>query len=108
MEQTTNHGTSTSQNKQLIQRKIIEGSPFYVVKQIMDNNKEQYFMIMGDYRLTEPTETEKETLDKLITEHWNIIVNIIAIACDKMLQQKIIDEAEQLKSNVTPYETESL
>lgn len=92
-----NNNYNSNENKQLAQRKIIEGTPFYVVKQTMDNDKNQYFMIMGDYRLTEPTETEKETLEKLITEHWNIIANIVAITTEKMLwmQQQ-------------PYETESL
>lgn len=82
---------NNSNSNNLIQRKLIEGSPFYIVKQIMDNDKEKYFMIMGDYRLTEPTETEKEQLEKLITEHWNIIANIVAITCEKMLQLQLIE-----------------
>lgn len=84
-----------TENKQLAQRKQLEGTPFYIIKQTTENEKEKYFITMGDYRLTEPTDNEYDTIDKLKTEHWNIVCNIIAITTEKFLK-------------LTPYETEAL
>lgn len=89
-------GKNTSQNN-LIERKQIEGTPFTMIKQVMDNDKTKYFLVMGDHRLTEPTYNEEETLQKLLTEQWLITTNVIAIITDKMLEQQ-----------KTPYETEAL
>lgn len=103
-----NPGSNTSQNNtELNARKQIEGTPFTIIRQYIDHDplsvdtRYKYFLVMGNYRLTEPTETENETLEKLVTEHWNIIANIVAITCEKMLQQ-IQTQKEQ------PYQTESL
>lgn len=87
-QKSTTHGENTSQNNELTKRRKLDGTPFYIIKQINDNNKEQYFLVMGDYRLTEPTETEKETLEKLITEQWLIITNVIAIATEKLIKEE--------------------
>lgn len=89
------HNKNSNLNNQLAQRKKIEGTPFYIIKQTTDHDNDKYFLIMGDYRLTEPTETEEETTQKLKTEHWNIVCNIIAITTEKFLK-------------LTPYETEAL
>lgn len=62
----------------------------------MDNDKPLYFLVMGDHRLTEPTPTEEETVEKIITEHWKIITTVVAIIVEKTLEIK------------KPYELESL
>lgn len=83
-------------NSNLVERKPIEGTPFTIIKQTMDNDKPLYFLVMGDHRLTEPTRTEEETLEKIITEHWKIITTVVAIIVEKTLEIK------------KPYELESL
>jgi len=93
-------GKNTSPNN-LIERKQIEGTPFTMIKQVMDNDKDKYFIVMGDHRLTEPTTDEDQQLLKLLTEKWKIIVNLIAIVTDKMMaikRNKIIDESIEARS----------
>jgi len=100
-------------NTQLHERRQIEGTPFTLIKQTMDNDKEKYFIVMGDHRLTEPTPSEEEALNKLVTDYWKIIVNVIAVVTDitikeadkyKQQLQTTVDVTNALK----PYETESL
>lgn len=99
---TQNNANEThNKDSNLVKRKQIEGTPFHIIKNITDNDKERYFLVMGDYRITEPTETEKETLDKLVTEYWKIVINVIAIATQTALE--VHDKKTQ-----QPYELESL
>lgn len=103
-----------SENKQLAQRKKIEGTPFYMIKQTTDNDKDRYFLVMGDYRLTEPTDTEEETVQKLKSEHWNIVCNIIAITTNKIMNIKTESLYDEYRPNhdkmpeQEPYKLESL
>lgn len=71
-------------NSTLHERTEIVGTPFHLV-----NQNEEYFITMGDYRLTIPTKKQEDTIQKLITEHWRITLTMIAIALDK---QKIFEK----------------
>lgn len=99
------HNSNSNSNNELTKRAKIKGTPFYIIKQVIDkpalikDGETQYFLVMGDYRLTEPTLTEEETIQKLETEKWLIITNIIAIATQKIIQDKIIDESITARSN---------
>lgn len=62
----------------LIETEQIEGTPFHAVKQ-----QEKWFLTLGNYRLTEPTLTKEETINKLNTELWKIIFHVIIIVNEK-------------------------
>lgn len=98
--------TIQQQNNNLVERKPIEGTPFTIIKQIMDNDKPVYFLVMGDHRLTEPTQTEEQTLDKILTEHWKIITTVVAIIVEKTLELKKINTHQQIPDNLSIYENE--
>lgn len=70
---------SHNKNYPLIEREPVTGTPFTLV-----GHEGKYFIVMGDYRLTEPTTTKEETLKKLRTEKYNIILAIATIVYEKM------------------------
>lgn len=84
----------------LIEVQEIPGTPFKMVKDLREPPN-KYFISMGDYRITEPTNSEEETLQKLVTEHWRIIATIVSIVVEQFNARK--EAAEAL-----PYESESL
>lgn len=97
---TSNNANEThGNNSNLFERKQVDGTPFTIIKQTTDNDKEIYFLVMGDHRLTEPTETEQQTLEKIITEHWKILTNVIAIITEKMLDQHLQNFRNQQHKN---------
>lgn len=55
----------------LITREQIEGTPFTLIHQ-----ENKWFLVMGDYRVTEPTLHKQDTLDKLDSEKWMLITHI--------------------------------
>ena len=52
---------------------------------------------MGNHRVTEPTSTKEETLKKLDTERWLLIMHIAIIAIEKMNE---MNKLEQYKNHV--------
>lgn len=78
--------TSSQKNEQIVEYKQLKGTPFTLVRQ-----NEDYFLVMGDNRLTEPTKTEEETMEKLESEKWMIIFTVVAIVSDK-IRAKIIGD----------------
>lgn len=96
---TQNNAEKTHKQKSstLIERKEIPGTPFTMIKQANEGEQYQYFIVMGDYRLTEPVYKEEEALEKLVTEHWRIIASIIAITTEKMLEVK--QQKEDIATN---------
>lgn len=90
-------------NHQIYEQKELEGTPFKLIKKLI-NEKEKYFIAMGDHRLTDIVSTEKEALELLVTDYWKIVVNVIAVVTDITIK-----EAAKIKDNIQqPYETESL
>lgn len=80
----------------------IENTPFTLIKK-----EENYFLTMGDYRITEPTDTKEKTMEKLEKEKWMIIFSIIAVIVEKMstMQIKELKQTQPLTAvddNVTP------
>lgn len=65
----------------LIERYEIEGTPFTLIKQ-----EGKYFLTMGNYKITTPTDTEEETLKKLVTEQYNIILDMTTIVFDTIMK----------------------
>lgn len=81
-------------NHQIYEQKELEGTPFKLIKKLI-NEKEKYFIAMGDHRLTDMVPTEKEALELLITDYWKIVVNVIAIVTDITIK-----EATKLKEQL--------
>lgn len=65
-------------NYELITRTDVEDSPFVIIGK--DN---EYFGVMGKYRITEPEETKEEVLKKLQKITWNRIIQVIMILNNK-------------------------
>lgn len=85
-EQSTTSQNVKDQNKQispLIKREELKGTPFVLIKQ-STGEKDQYFMVMGDHRITEPTNTRQEQIKKLETEKWLLMMHIAVITQTKL------------------------
>lgn len=108
--------THNKKSTSLTERKKIEGTPFTMIKTPMDDVEgiynDEYFIVMGDHRITEPTNTEKEQLDKLVKDYWLIVLNVIAIVVEKYKYIEGVanlQTAQQNSDSLTKkYETESL
>lgn len=64
----------TPKQESLINYEKIKDTPFTLVHQ-----NDDWFIIMGNHKITTPTKTKEETLEKLKTEKWFIILTIAAI-----------------------------
>ena len=80
------------QNSTLAEREQIQGTPFVLI-----NQQDRWFLVMGNHRVTEPTLTKEETLKKLDTERWLLIMHIAIIAIEKMNE---MNKLEQYKNHV--------
>lgn len=87
-----NHNSDSSEP--LVKIEQLPGTPFKMVYQ-----EGKYFLAIGNYRLTQPTDTDIEQYDKLESEKWDIILNLIIVVAEK------IKEEEEIKNK--RYETES-
>lgn len=75
--------THTNKPDYLIIHEEIPNSPFHTVK-----TEHGWFLRIGSYRLTEYYETKTEVLDYIIKEQWNLILQITAILCENILNDK--------------------
>lgn len=66
----------------------LEGTPF-VIRWRADRG---YFLTIGDTRLTEPTKTEKETLDRLHKEMYSMIAGMIVHIVKLLKKDDIVTE----------------
>lgn len=102
-----NAENNPNKNYPLAEREPILGTPFTLIR---DNEK--WFMVMGDYRVTETTKTKEEQIDKLDTEKWLLIMHICIISVQKIQQEQArqieADIKRRTEQNITSYETESL
>lgn len=73
-------------NHQIYEQKELEGTPFKLIKKLV-NEKDKYFIAMGDHRLTDMVSTEKEALELLVTDYWKIVVNVIAVVTDITIKE---------------------
>lgn len=63
----------------LIEYEEIEGTPFTIVHQ---NN--MWFLVMGNNRITEPTHTRLEQINKLDSEKFLLMLHIAVIVGEKL------------------------
>lgn len=83
---TTQNNVEDNPNKEstLIDYEKIEGTPFTLVHM---KEQKQWFLVMGDHRLTEPTNTRNESLEKLETEKWMIQMIMTSIVVHKINEE---------------------
>lgn len=75
-----NADETRKKSSSLTEREKIENTPFWVTR-----TEEGWFLVMGEYRLTEPNDSKLITIDKLITNKWEIIMRMCAIITEKTL-----------------------
>lgn len=71
-----------NKNYPLVEMEKIEGTPFTLIHQ-----EQKWFIVMGDHRVTEPTETKQQCLEKLEKEKWLLTMHIAIIAVQKTLEK---------------------
>lgn len=73
-----NQAETITENKQnsskLIEREQLEGTPFTLIK-----NEEEYFIAIGQYKLTQSHQTASEAIEEIENNQWNIITTLIDI-----------------------------
>lgn len=74
----------------LIEREEIQNTPFMLVKQ-----NGNYFAVLGQYRITPEFEYKHEVTDYLITEQWNVVLDMITSVIDH------INKIQNQKTNTT-------
>lgn len=77
----------TRENSTLINYEKIPGTPFTII-----NQEEKWFIVMGDWRITESTLTREEQIKKLEEEKWLIIMHMTIICIKKQLENPIVNE----------------
>lgn len=78
-----------SSDSHLIKYTAIENTPFKLIKQ-----NEEYFIVMGSHRLTEPTQTKNEQYIKLEKEKWKILTNVIIIITETIINTRLKNNLE--------------
>lgn len=74
----SNAEETPKQNSLIIEREQIENTPFWTLK-----TEEGWFLVMGDYRVTEVYETKEEVLECLERDKWKIVLHLAIIVNDK-------------------------
>lgn len=82
---TTDNKESNS-NEELIKWKPIDNTPFILIKQ-----NEKYFGAIGNHRITEYHDNEKECEKDILEMSWNRIVQVI-LACQNINLKDIENE----------------
>lgn len=70
----------------------LDNTPF-ILRKVDD----KYFLTLGKYRITEPTNTKEETLEKLETEKWGIITQLAMITQEELSQITQEQRAQLMK-----------
>lgn len=83
-EETLNKNYSIATNEE------VPGTPFRLIQQ---NNK--WFLVMGNNRVTEPTDNKETTLLKLQNEQYTLMMLIAVIVNDQMKSQQDVDQAKR-------------
>lgn len=98
--QTNVEENQNKENSTLIVRERIPNTPFYIIR----NLENQWFIVMGDHRITELKETKEEALDELEDNRWFITMSIAAIVLEKMLAEKKYWKETELDKDIKKFE----
>lgn len=94
-----NADETRKKSSSLTEREKIENTPFWAVR-----TDEGWFLVMGEYRITEPVESKIIAIDKLKTNKWEIMMRMSAIITEKTIAGigQLVEESnkeEALKIN---------
>lgn len=73
---------------------LLPNTPFRIV----GNTEHGYALTIGEYRLTQPTKTALESIQKLDTHQWEIIANMILVLIEKWHKMTPLDPRDQKTS----------
>lgn len=85
--QRTAENSHNSTSSQIVERQQIENTPFW-----LERAGEKWFLIMGQYRLTEGHNSISEVLLHMENNHWYITMNMIAIVVERYEQEKVLSK----------------
>jgi len=77
-----NAGETPNQNSALIERHIIEGTPFTLWEDFRGEKPKSY-ITMGNYKISEDCETQKEAREYLDKNFWEVLTQVIVIVGEK-------------------------
>lgn len=77
---------SHKQNYPLIEREQIKNTPFTLIHQ-----EGKWLLTIGNIKITEPTETKEEQIQKLDEEKWMITLSLIAWTIERTEQIKKLE-----------------
>jgi len=77
-----NAGETPNQNSALIERHIIEGTPFTLWEDFRGEKPKSY-ITMGNYKISEDCETQKEAREYLEKNFWEVLTQVIVIVGEK-------------------------
>jgi len=75
---------SLSKNKELIKRVDVKNSPFTII-----TVNKKHFGVMGQYRITEESNSIKKIKDDLEKITWDRIIQVMMILNEKLDQEKL-------------------
>lgn len=82
---------------ELIDRRQLDNTPF-----IMVNTVHGWFVTLGDYRITEPYQTELEAIEHLEKRMWYVVLQMIGCALDRFDEKAWHEKTEELIENEKP------
>lgn len=86
-----------NKNSPLIERENIPNTPFTIITRWQGNEIQiaEHFLVFGDYRITDPTPTKEKTIQKLETEKWLIMTNVMIIINERAKEYDKLKQAEK-------------
>lgn len=83
-----NSASDSNKNTELINRTQLPGTPFTIV----GNDENGYMLTLGKFKLTEILPTQQDVIQKIVEEHWNIILNLITVTHETILAEMTAEE----------------
>lgn len=65
---------TTNSNSQLIEREKVGGTPFWIIKE-----KDEWFLGMAGYRITEKFQTMEGALNEIYHNEWMLIMHMVGV-----------------------------
>lgn len=96
IQQSKKVGTGLDTDVLSLERDQLEGTPFWIV----GNKENGYNLVMGKWRLNDkPFKTKNKLMDWMITDAWNLTVQMQICICEDMKKTPLTSEAELVKEN---------
>lgn len=81
----SNAENTLKENYSIVERKQIEGTPFWIVK-----SEELWYLVMAEFKISSGYETAEEAEEVLNNEMWLVIMHMIAIVMRKDEELKLM------------------